>query len=89
MIRLFVRHPVSDFTRWRKVYEDFESERKEMGVKAHGAYQALDDSKDVTVWHDFEDIESARAFADSPRLREAMSEAGVVGVPTMWFTQSA
>jgi quinol monooxygenase YgiN len=84
-----MRHPVNDFSRWKKVYEEFEPTRKEMGVKAHGVYQALDDSNDVTVWHDFEDIERARSFVEAPRLKEAMSEAGVAGVPTTWFTRSA
>jgi hypothetical protein len=89
MVRLFVRHPVTDFARWKRAYDDFDEERSGMGVKAHGVFQAVDNKKDVTVWHDFESMESAQAFVDSERLKEVMEQAGVAGEPTVWFTQSA
>jgi quinol monooxygenase YgiN len=60
-----------------------------MGVQAHAVYQAVDDANDVTVWHDFENMESAQAFMGSPRLKEVMTAAGVVGEPRTWFTRTA
>lgn len=89
MIRLFVRHPVSDFAHWKQAYDDFNQERAGMGVMGHAVYQAVDDANDVTVWHDFESMESARAFMGSARLKEVMEKAGVAGEPTVWFTQGA
>ena len=65
MVRLFVRHPVADFAHWKKAYDDFDEERFGMGVKGHAVYQALDDANDVTVWHDFESLDSAQAFMGS------------------------
>jgi len=32
MFRMFVRHPVSDFATWKQAYDDFDGERKGMGV---------------------------------------------------------
>ncbi len=32
MVRLFVRHAVSDYTTWRKHYDSFDDERRGMGV---------------------------------------------------------
>jgi len=32
MATLFVRHTVSDYTAWRKVYDDLDATRKSMGV---------------------------------------------------------
>lgn len=87
MIRLFVRHPVADFSQWKKAYDDFNTERGGMGVKDHAVFQAVDDANDVTVWHDFADMESARSFLGSDRVREVMTEAGVAGEPTVWFTE--
>jgi hypothetical protein len=89
MIRMFVRHPVSDFARWKQAYDDFDAERKSMGVIGHAVYQAADDSNDVTVWHDFSTLQAARDFAGSARLREVMSGAGVAGEPQIWFTNPA
>lgn len=87
MIRMFVRHPVTDFATWRQAYDDFDAERKTMGVMGESVYQALDDPNDVTAWHDFETLEAAQAFIGSARLREVMEQAGVAGDPTVWFAK--
>jgi hypothetical protein len=89
MIRLFVRHPVADFPKWRQVYDSFEGERKAMGVVAHAVFQSAENAKDITVWHDFDNLDTARGFAGSPRLREVMTSAGVAGEPVIWFTKPA
>ena len=88
MIRMFVRHPVTDFATWKQAYDDFNAERQGMGAAGHSVYQSVDDPNDVTAWHDFETLDAARAFMDSPRLREVMEGAGVAGEPTVWFTTS-
>ncbi len=89
MVRMFARHPVTDYATWRKAYDDFDAERQEMGVTSHAVFQATDDPNDVTIWHDFETIEKAQAFATSERLKTAMQGAGVAGPPTIWFTTEA
>jgi hypothetical protein len=38
MVRLFVRHPVADYAAWRRVYDDFDEERRGMGVTGHAVY---------------------------------------------------
>ena len=86
MIRLFVRHPVTDFGVWKQAYDAFETERAGMGVRGAAVFQATDDPNDITAWHDFESLAAARSFVESERLREVMSAAGVAGEPTIWFT---
>lgn len=86
MVRMFVRHQVSDYTAWKKGYDAFDQERGGLGVTDHAVYQALDDPNDVTIWHDFSNREAGESFASSPQLREAMQEAGVQGQPDIWFT---
>jgi hypothetical protein len=88
MIKMFVRHQVNDYGKWRKAYDDFDAERKRMGVKAAAVYPAADSDRDITVTHDFETLDKAKAFADSASLRQAMTSAGVAGKPTVWFTKS-
>jgi hypothetical protein len=86
---MFVRHPVADFTQWKQAYNDFDAERKGMGVTGDAVFQSAEDPNDVTAWHDFETLQSARDFVESERLREVMSAAGVAGEPTIWFTNPA
>ena len=86
MATIFVRHRVRDFDHWKKAYDAFDEERRGMGVTGAGVYQADDNPRDVTVYHHFDTMERARAFAQSDRLREVMVEAGVDGDPAIWFT---
>ena len=85
MVRLFVRHQVSDFAHWKQAYDAFDGERQQMGVVGQAAYQAADDPNDVTAWHDFDNLEAAQAFAGSTRLRAVMEAAGVASEPQVWF----
>jgi len=89
MTTLFVRHQVSDYPQWRKVYDDFGPKRSELGVQSASVYQAANDPRDLTVTHDFASLEAAQAFAGSPELREAMHASGVEGAPTVWFATRA
>ena len=89
MVRLFVRHPVSDYSTWREHYDAFDDERRGLGVVDDAVYQSIDDPNDVTAWHDFASGDEAKAFAASPRLQQVMSESGVAGEPTIWFVTGA
>ena len=40
MVRIFVRHNVKDYAKWRKTYDSFDQERIGMGVAAHATLQA-------------------------------------------------
>jgi quinol monooxygenase YgiN len=85
MATLFVRHKVKEFTAWKAAYDAFDAERKTMGVTGHGVYQADGNPNDVTVYHEFENMEKAKTFAGSPRLKEVMKSAGVESTPDIWF----
>jgi hypothetical protein len=86
VVTMFVRHTVSNYQSWRKLYDGFALVQKAKGVTAEAVYQAVDNSNDVTVTHDFATLETAQAFAKSEELRKAMQSAGIVGAPTIWFT---
>jgi hypothetical protein len=88
-VRMFVRHDVADYTAWRKSYDAFGATQKKLGVTAQAVYQSTDNPNDVTATHDFASVEKARAFAASPELKWAMEDAGVKGVPQIWFTTRA
>jgi len=86
MATLFVRHKVKDFGSWKAAYDAFTKERETLGVTSHGVFQATDDPNDVTVYHEFTDINTAKEFMGSARLKEVMQAAGVVGAPDVWYT---
>ena len=67
MVRSFIRHHVSDYAAWREVYDSFGDAQREHGVRAEAVYRGVDDPNDVTVTHDFDDAEAAKAFSSPCR----------------------
>jgi hypothetical protein len=86
---MFVRHRVGDYASWRKAYDAFEVKRLSFGVTGQAVYQDAADPVMVTVTHDFASLDAANALASSDALKQAMTAAGVVGMPTIWFANLA
>ena len=89
MATLFVRHTVTDYAAWRRIFDAFGPTQKALGVTEKAVYQDADDANHITVTHDFASLEAAKAFAGSPELKNAMHDAGVNSAPTIWFATRA
>ena len=87
-VRMFVRHEVADYAAWRKAYDAFRVGHRQ-GVTGQAVYQGAENPNDVTVTHDFKSLEQGKALAGSPELKTAMQNAGVKGVPQIWFASHA
>lgn len=84
-----VRHSVSDYDAWRKIYEDADTIRAAHGCTAERVLRAPGDTSDLLILHEFPSVEQAEAFAANPDLRSAMEQAGVVGAPRIEIFESA
>ena len=87
MTTMFVRHKVSDYGNWKRVYDEFAPVRKANGVTGASVHRDASDPNTIIVVHRFRDIETAKAFADSEELKSAMARAGVGGPPEIWFCE--
>ena len=87
MVTMFVRHTVEDYDAWRAVYDEFEAQHPQFGVRAEAVYQSTDNPNEVTVTHTFDDVAAARAFIDSDDARTAMQKARVTGELETWFAE--
>jgi quinol monooxygenase YgiN len=86
MATMFVKHTVSDYGNWKRVYDEFARVRKEKGVTGASVHRDPNDRNVVIVTHRFKDVNTARAFANSEELKATMADAGVSGAPEIWFT---
>ena len=87
MVTMFVKHDVNDYGNWKRAYDEFASTRKELGVTGASVHQSVNDPNELTVTHQFKDLNAATAFANSEELKAAMAKAGVAGHPDIWFTE--
>ncbi len=87
MPTMFVRHPVEDYSAWRKVFDAFYEIRKEAGVTGEAVYRSVNDPNDITLTLEFASIEDAQAFPENEKLKGAYQQAHSVGPPTIWYAE--
>ena len=78
---LAVRHHVSDYAAWRKVYDELGPLRAQHGCTGQRVMQLPGDGNELFITHEFPTAEQAGSFAHDPALREGMGQAGVEGAP--------
>ena len=87
MAHLFVRHKVKDYPQWKKVFDGFIETRKESGEKDYQILHPDNESENLFALFTWDNLENARKFANSSELKEAMSNAGVVEQPEIYFLE--
>jgi heme-degrading monooxygenase HmoA len=81
----FVRLDVKDYAKWKSVFDESGSFRRESGSKGGSVFRNADNPKEVVILLEWDNLENAREFVQSDRLREGMERAGVDGKPNVYF----
>ena len=89
MTKLIVHQKVQEYSTFRKVYDDQATTRNEAGCTAAQVFQSPSDPNEVTVITDWPSVDTAKAFATSPALKEAMMRAGAISQPEILFLVEA
>lgn len=79
MITTAIRHPVTDYGKWKSVYDTFTP--TSAGAKFARVNRSVDDPNMVTIVAGFDTLELAKEFVNHPNLKAKMTEAGVLGSP--------
>jgi hypothetical protein len=85
MALVIVRHKVAEFATWKRAFDGHAPARAEAGLSNVRVYSSADNSSDVVVLLDTDDIGKAKQFIASPELKSAMSAAGVVDKPDVFI----
>ena len=80
-VMVMVTHEVKDYATWRKGFDADASNRKKAGFKVSGVYADVKNPNLVSIVGEFPSAEAAEGFAQSPKLKEVMEKAGVIGKP--------
>ena len=87
MVHVLVRHKVSDFTRWKELFDSALNARMHAGELGFHLFQSVNDPRDVTLLLDWDSVEHARQFMGSDDLKTKMQAAGVVGTPEVQYLE--
>ena len=80
-VTVIVTHEVKDYNSWRKGYDADATNRKNAGFKVSGVFADVNNPNMVTIIGEFPNAAAAEAFTTSPKLKEVMEKAGVIGKP--------
>ncbi len=87
MIKMYVRHKVADFNKWKIVFEEIEPFRKQLGSSGSHVFRNNVNQNEVLVITDWDNKEQGIKFGQSPELKNAMERAGVISAPEISFSE--
>jgi hypothetical protein len=82
---LLIRHKVKDFSEWKRGYDAHLPKRIAAGLTEKYLLRGASDANEVVLLFQAEDIDRAKAFAESPDLRQTMQNVGVLDKPDIYF----
>ena len=82
---LLVRHWVRDFAQWKRGYDAHLPKRIEAGLTEKYLLRGAHDLNEVILLFEAQDVNRAKAFAESADLRDTMQKVGVVDKPDLYF----
>ena len=90
MLFIYVNHEVEDYAKWRAGFDAHAATRKAGGA-LEGEYvmRSVNNPNEVFVILEWDSLENAQKFTQSPELKEAMQKAGVVSQPDVRFLEAA
>ena len=89
MTIMVVRHKVRDFAAWKAEFDTHEPVRRAAGLTNARLYRTRGAANEVLLVFDVEDMGRAEAFAASADLKSAMTAAGVIDTPDLYFLDPA
>jgi heme-degrading monooxygenase HmoA len=87
MSHMLVHHNVEDYGKWKPVFDEHSSFRKEMGSKGGRVFRSANDPNDLFILFEWDNAENAKKFSQSDNLKETMQKAGVKGMPDIYFVE--
>ena len=83
MAKIATQLTIGDYAKWRAGFDKATRFREKAGMKNVQIYRDVDNPNAALVWSEVDDLAKAHTMYDSPELRNAMREAGVVGAPNI------
>ena len=84
---VLVRLKVEEYAKWKPVFDEVGAARKAASSKGGYVFRNIDDSNEVVVLLEFEDLGKTRQFVQSEELKQAMQRAGVIDKPGIYFLE--
>jgi hypothetical protein len=85
MITVLIHHEVADYSAWKAVFNSAFEWRRKHGERKCRIFRSAGNVNDLTLFLEWESLDSARAFIASDELKARMANAGVKEPPRVDF----
>jgi|SRR5215475_13442761 len=85
MIHVLVRHNVSDYGKWKSVFDADQASRQKGGELTCRVFHNTDNFNDLTLLFEWENLEQAQRYMNSKELKGKMKESGVASRPEIAY----
>ena len=85
MAHLYILSKVRDYAAWKRVFDEFATQRRAAGEINYQIYHLDGDRNNFAMIQEWDSLDKAKAFVTSDALRGAMANAGVEGAPAFLF----
>ena len=72
---------VKDFAAWKESFDAVKMKRQEAGITERYVLRGADDRNEVVLLLEVKDLARAKAYFESPFLKNVMEKGGVIGKP--------
>ncbi len=76
MVYVMAKLKIKDYDKWKPVFDERKSLRKEAGSKEGTLYRNSENSNELVIFFDWEDMEKAEKFFKSESLKKALNKGG-------------
>lgn len=85
MTHVMIRHRVNDYGAWKKEFDNFIDVRRSSGEISYQILQPEGEKENLYLLFEWDSVENARKFLESPTLKLTMEKAGVNEKPEIQF----
>jgi quinol monooxygenase YgiN len=85
MVYVLAKLKIEDYDMWKPVFDERKSLRKEAGSKEGTLYRNSDNSNELIIFFDWEDMEKAKKFFQSESLQKALEKGGAELIETTYL----
>lgn len=79
MATIIVRHTVTDYSKWKPIFDSLEDARREAGYRSHTVLRDKENPSMISLLIKTDDLERTREFIRSGVLADATKRGGVQG----------
>ena len=84
---MYVRHTVSDFSKWKSIFDTHDLTRKKFGATKSEAFSNSQNPNEVLAIIEWENKAQANKFLHESDIQEIMKNGGVTAVPEISFAE--